>query len=433
MEPTALVLWTCGLLGVLGVLSAVLPILEDAVVLGVAFLGIALILDFVLAKSPKLIKVERVCDSRQIQGRETTIQLRSFSPTRVNLHLVDTLPEGATSHYASCDHVIHTGEEVTDSYSTVFHDRGTHPFGRMTLRTRGPLGLIRRRERRLLSTNVHVVPDLVKAGTAAERFCRGRQERGNRREPMRQDGREFESLREFQTGDDRRFMEWKASARRMQWITRRLQPEQQQDIIIAIDHGRHLAGDLKRQSQRVRRLDVAVEGALHLAATALLSRDRAGFISFASDISSYVPPKNGRSHLSAFGDAALNCQLQPQEADYGLVVRFIQTRVSKRSWIAFFTDVVDAASARAFVAASSLLKQKHYISVFAVGDPLLMAKASLEDDSTHTRAARNLLDHRRQALAAIATTGVQVIDLSQSLSPLPVMQSYSQLKKAGRL
>ena len=216
---------------------------------------------------------------------------------------------------------------------------------------------------------------------------------------------------------------------------RRLQPEQNQDILVVLDHGRQLAGHLERRGETIPRLEAAIQSALHLAAAALLNHDRVGFLSFAGEVSSFVSPKQGRSHLSAFGTAISKCQFLPEEADYLLALRFIQARIQKRSWIAVFTDVVDEPSARSFVAASGLLKKEHRVTVFAVGDPALLLQAQAKEDHSafYTIAAKKLLQHRKQALAAIATAGVQVVDLSQTQSSLPVVQSYLQMKSTGRL
>ena len=53
-------------------------------------------------------------------------------------------------------------------------------------------------------------------------------------------GREFESLRDYRVGDERRDVCWTASARRGRLVTKVYQPERSQTVWLLVDAGRLL-------------------------------------------------------------------------------------------------------------------------------------------------------------------------------------------------
>ncbi len=80
-----------------------------------------------------------------------------------------------------------------------------------------------------------------------------------------------------------------------------------------------------------------------------------------------------------------------------------------------------------------MLRNKHHVTFFAVGDPALFSVATGEARTSINQAAAQLLLHRRQGLAAIASTGVQVVDLSRASSSTMVMDTYLRMKNTGQL
>jgi len=157
--------------------------------------------------------------------------------------------------------------------ASVFTQRGEAEFGRVTLRTCGPLKLVRKRYRMPEKTRVRVVPDLAKVAIEAERILRG--DAGAKARQQISRGRDFDSLREYQRGDDPRYIEWKASARSRSLVVKRMIPEQRQDVFVLAESARHCMGKNEDAPGGERRIDVLVGAALHLSAAALSKGDHA--------------------------------------------------------------------------------------------------------------------------------------------------------------
>src|SRR5258708_27882446 len=141
---------------------------------------------------------------------------------------------------------------------------------------------------------VRVYPDIGEASRETLALIRARQlaiER--RRARVFGLGRDFESLRQFQEGDELRDVCWTATARRGHLVTRTYRPERSQTVWIVVDAGR-----LMRAREGVHtRLDRAVNAPFALARIASGAGDRVGLLAYARSTHRRVPPGRGPAHL----------------------------------------------------------------------------------------------------------------------------------------
>jgi uncharacterized protein (DUF58 family) len=446
VEPTERTIWLLVAVAAVGVVGAALESLGDAsLALGIGLL-VGLVSDFLLAGSPRHVEVQRELPDLALQGEPCDVVREVRAPRRGRLEITDSLPSAASLDGRGEDLVdtveVDAGERVTLTRAITLYERGSHRFGRMTLRTLGPLGLLRRRARHEVTTEVRVLPDLGLIGARAERLLRGQDPGGARRRRARAEGREFESLREYQRGDDVRLIEWKASARMGSLIVKRMQPETRQDVVVLLDTGRHLAGRHEESDGGEPRLDVALSAGLTLAAAALSRGDRVGAMSFAADVRGWTPPTAGRGQLRRIADRIGDADVLAEEADYGAAVRFVLGHMKRRAMIAIVTDVVDEPSARALAGATARLRGRHLPVIIAVGDPELarLARggergegADEDDDESVRLAATRLLRHRRAALAALGSAGAIVVDAPGPKAAALAVQAYMGVKTSGRL
>ena len=107
-------------------------------------------------------------------------------------------------------------------------------------------------------------------------------------------GIEFSEVRPFAPGDERRHVNWRATARRNElWVTAR-RPERNADLVLFLDAFTHLGTPTQSA------LDVMVGAAAALARRSLRDRDKVGIISFGGALSWLRPaPASGSSTRSA--------------------------------------------------------------------------------------------------------------------------------------
>ncbi|MEL6216771.1 MAG: DUF58 domain-containing protein, partial [Pseudomonadota bacterium] len=137
-------------------------------------------------------------------------------------------------------------QEIT--YHVLPTQRGEYQWGDLQLRQRGPWGLAWRSWTVPAAQTVAVYPDLI--GLRSLSIKLAIQSTGNMRQRKRIGiGTEFAELREYAIGDDPRFIDWKATARRSTPLIRVLEPEREQSLIILLDRGRLMTANVKGLSR----------------------------------------------------------------------------------------------------------------------------------------------------------------------------------------
>jgi uncharacterized protein (DUF58 family) len=444
IEPTERTLWLLAGIGVVGALGVAAPSVGLAAPFALAGLSVFFVVDFVLARTPRLVDVQRRLPERCTEGRPAEVGLVVAAPQRVDVEVTDTLP-GASEPWFGGRIVVDAGDGAALYATRTFPRRGRHAAGRIALRTHGPLGLVRRRERRVVDDVVDVTVDLASVVARAERLVRGADSEGARRKRAVERGRELDSLREYRRGDDVRLVDWKATARRGALVVKELVPETRQDVLVVLDAGRQLCGRQEAGAAGggdegdVDRFVLAEQAALVLAAAALHKGDRAGLLALADDVLAFVPPLEGRAQLKRIADATASLQAVAVEPAYQRLPAFLGARLKRRGLVCVVTDVVDEAAARALAQGLAGLRGRHVVVVVALADPALPRLAHGAPDPADPVgalvpvAAERLLGHRRRALAALEAVGALVVDAPGARAAAAAVDAYLALKAQGRL
>ncbi|HEX8820716.1 MAG TPA: DUF58 domain-containing protein, partial [Archangium sp.] len=315
-----------------------------------AFMWLALALDaaVVLLCALDFLSAPRASDVEVRRAVEPVLSSGVANPVRLELSLSGQRPvRGRVRDEVPPGQEVHGQEQpfsltprasrTTLSYSLTPPTRGDLRLGDVHLRLLGPLGLCARQVRVPASQDVKVYPDLTALTKEALALAVASDAPAERTLRRSAEGREFESLREYRTGDDYRTVDWKASARRGRTMVRVYQPERNQPVLLLLDCGRHMAGRVHGR----RKLDHAVDAALRLAKVSLDAGDMVGVLAFASDVRAYLPPRKGHEHLRLLTESLYRAEAALEESDYGRAYDFAFARSSRRSLVVLFTDLVD--------------------------------------------------------------------------------------------
>jgi len=325
------------------------------------------------------------------------------------------------------------GDEVALPLSLSGRDRGEWGLGPVALRVVGPLGLMARTIRYAPGDRILVTPSIASVRRyrllALQRRLRDAGVRVLRR---RGEGTSFAGLREYVQGDDPRFIDWKASARRRALITREFSVEQGQTVLIVMDCGRlmtQLAGDLPR-------FEYALSSALVLADVAAGSGDQVGLLAFDDEVRAWVAPARGAEALRAIRNALIPLQASMTEPDYATAFRTLGARQRKRALIVFYTDVIDPRASQSLIAYTARGARHHLPVVVALRNESLVAAAATGGGRTTTAiyeraAAEELLSARDEALERMRQAGVSVIDVKPQAMTAAVVNRYLELKGRG--
>ena len=330
--------------------------------------------------------------------------------------------------------VLAAGEPTIESLTLLPERRGKGSGGLLHLRLLGPWGLAWSQRGLDLPWQATVYPNLVGASlrtlpTQSQR----RREAGFRSIRRIGEGRQFESLKEWVSGEDTRTIDWKATARRGTVMARQYEDERRQQVLLVIDAGRMLTAVVDGRP----RLESVIEAALHLAHSAVEHDDNVGLLVFADTVQQYVPPARGRRALRAVLDALAAVEGKLVEPDYPAAFAYLATRNRKRALTVLFTDLIDRTASEALVAQAGTLRPRHLPLAVTLRDPgmerLATGRPATAAGAFARAAAEELLQARTEALAELRGRGVLVLDVGPAGASAAVVDQYNRLKRRGLL
>ena len=124
------------------------------------------------------------------------------------------------------------------------------------------------------------------------RLLRGSQ-MGDSRSALKGTGFEFDQIREYQQGDDIRFIDWNASARMDTLLIKQFIEERSRVVMLAVD----ISGSGYVGSTDTLKHDIMAQVASVISVVTGFGKDRVGLILFSDDVEFYLPPGRGKRHI----------------------------------------------------------------------------------------------------------------------------------------
>lgn len=297
------------------------------------------------------------------------------------------------------------------------------------VRIAGPLGLAWWSERLADHTSSTVVPAMLELKESAAGVVVG----GARVSHVLGTGAQVEQLRDYRPGDPLRVIDWRATARRLQLVSRDFVEEQHLDVMVALDVGR---------ASRIRcgaldRLGHYVNAAARLAQYVVAQEDRIGLVLFGDQPLAVLPPARGHAGVMRVRDLLSGVRTQSTDSNVLHAASQVLRRVHQRSLVVLMTDIEDATSEGALVAALRLLQPRHLPFVIGLTalNPTLLADQAPRDwlDPWLSLAAGHVLSQRERTIRALAATGAQVVLSTPAEFERTLFQRYTQFRQQRRI
>jgi len=110
---------------------------------------------------------------------------------------------------------------------------------------------------------------------------------------FRGQGLDFDDFREYQHGDEIRFIDWNVTARMNAPYVRKFREERELSVILTVDVSGSADYDSVSRSKR----EIAAEIAAVIGFSALHNGDKVGLVIFANEPLLFIPPEKGSRHL----------------------------------------------------------------------------------------------------------------------------------------
>ena len=394
--------------------------------------------DLLRLPKPGELELQRVWHSPPSLGvrSKVSVELHNFSRRPVFARVVDETPRALRREPPVVQFAVPAGGTTSADYEILPAQRGDLSLGKFYVRYQSALRLAERWAVAETSASVRVLPNLEQAKQQTLYLIRTRQvAMERRRKRLRGLGREFESLREYRTGDEFRNISWTATARRSKLITRVFQVERSQTVWIVLDEGRLLREQIARggaAALQLSKLDYAVDAALALAQVAMHSGDRVGLLAYGREIQQNRIAGRGASHLHSIVESLALVHPEPYEADHGRAARALLSEQHRRSLIVWITDLAETAGTPDVVEYALQMTRRHLVLFAAVGQPDLNERVAQRPESEEEMfryiAAIEIVQRRELLLRRLRERGVLAMELMPGALAASLVNQYLDIK-----
>jgi uncharacterized protein (DUF58 family) len=383
------------------------------------------------------VEIKRDLPPRLSIGRDNRVLLTVKSNTNAVILIGDYYPSGFGISASTISAAVESDKTQELNYTVKPTQRGEFSWGDIQVRQLGLWGLAWDDWKIPQSLKVKVYPDLIGLRELSIRLTL--QSSGAMRQRQSGMGTEFAELRNYRTGDDLRFIDWKATARRIDVsrnaspLVRVLESEQEQTLLILLDRGRLMTAKV----QGLQRFDWGLNATLSLALAGLHRGDRVGIGVFDRHIHTWIPPERGQHHLANFIDRLTPIQPILLESDYLGALTNVVRQQTRRALVVVITDLVDVTASAELLAALSKLAPRYLPFCVTLRDPEVDSLANTFTENvtqSYVRAvALDLLAQRHVAFAQLKQKGVLVLDAPANQITDKLVEQYLRLKARNQL
>lgn len=264
-----------------------------------------------------------------------------------------------------------------------------------------PWKLFALRKHFINQAEVRVYPNLRRERRQLANLFLNRGNIGVHAQRMVGQGREYEQLKDYSSGDSMLDIHWKASAKRGELATKTYQVERTQEIYLLVDHSR-LSGLRSTRADRDVDDDYAetvleryVTAASVLSLVAERQGDLFGLVGFGQRVTRFVRASSGRQHGQVIQDALFDLKTEPGPFDLDELFTFLSLRLRRRALLVFLSDLSDSAAADEFEKRVKLVAARHVVLVNSIRRPGVRPIYSKTEGETARTIPEELSGHLR--------------------------------------
>jgi len=150
-------------------------------------------------------------------------------------------------------------------------------------------------------------------------------------------GMEFSEVREYQSGDDIRLIDWNVTARMNQPFIKEFIEERELTLMLLVD----VSSSGSFGSDQKMKTEVAAEVASILAFAAIKNNDKIGLIIFSDKIEHHIPPKKGKGHIWNIIRTILSFKPDGKKTNLSLPLEYLLKIQKKKATTFLISDFQD--------------------------------------------------------------------------------------------
>ena len=333
-------------------------------------LFLATVTDIVLLWHKRAVTAERRLSTRFSNGDDNpvTISVESTYPFPVRFEVIDELP----FQFQQRDNTSRISSFTSQfSFKTSLRPtrRGIYSFGHVMVFASTRLGLVERRYRCATPCDVSVYPSYQKLHQyELMAISRNLQEPGIKRIRRIGHNTEFEHIRDYLKGDDYRTVNWRATARLSRPMVNVYQDERSQQVFSIVDKGRVM----QQAFEGMTLLDYAINASLALSYVAMRKEDRAGLITFADSVGTFVAADRRSGHINKLMETLYAEQTDFGETDFSALSVAVGRHINKHSLLILYTNFMGLVSLQRQLPFLQQIARRHRLLVVFFEDVELL-------------------------------------------------------------
>src|SRR4051812_78714 len=151
-------------------------------------------------------------------------------------------------------------------------------------------------------------------------------------------GMSFKEVREYEPGDDPRFIDWNVSARMGHTFSKIFEEERELSVYLLVDISASSLFGTFRQSKK----DLMTEMCAVLAFSAISNNDKVGLIFFSDHVEKFIPAKKGKDHVLFMVREMLLFKARSSQTDVAKALQFLNSTTRHKSIVFLLSDFADA-------------------------------------------------------------------------------------------
>ena len=399
------------------------------------FMGIV-VFDIFLLFFNGNVKCTRIVPDRMSNGDFNEIELHVTNEYRFPLliEVIDELPYQFQITDYSLFLDIKEGETKHVTYEVKPVERGEYVFENINIFVKTSLNLAVRKFELDAKQTVPVYPSFIQMHEyEIMAFADTQKREGIKRIRRIGQSREFEQVKHYVQGDDIRFINWNATARKSELMVNQYMDEISQNIYTAIDMGRNMLMPFNGMTL----LDYAINATLASSNVIIKKYDRAGLFTFSNQMGTFLKADSQLSQIRKIAEHLYHQKTQFLESNFELLFQNARSAIKGRSLIILYTNFEGISSMRRQLKYLKAVNRLHVLLVVFFENTELFEMVdeqpkSLEEVYTKTVGMQFIME-KKQIVKELNQHGIQTLLTDPQHLTINTINKYLELKHRGMI
>ncbi len=391
---------------------------------------------FFLFGKRKGVAAERITPERFSNGDDNaiTLCLQNHYGFKLTVQIIDEQPAQLQARAFSLATALPPRKEQTLHYTLQPLTRGDYVFGALHVYASSALGLVSKRYKFEQAQMVPVYPAFLQMRKYELYAVSNRlAEAGIKKIRRVGHSMEFEHIRKYVRGDDYRTLNWKATARKSEFMVNHFEDEKSQQVYSCIDMGRVMELPFGGMSL----LDYAINASLVISNIALHKQDKAGVITFAHKIDTILPAEGRATQLERIMQLLYGAQTDFLESNFEALSATITRKIKHRSLILLFTNFETLSALQRQLPYLRRIARRHLVvAIFFENEEIkkkLHTPAQTTEEVYIKAVAEKFVLEKKQIVKELQRYGLQALLTLPRQLAVDTINKYLEIKARGMI